>query len=150
MTAQAAVAARSSAGTQKTGRSMAILPTARQRAAMHWLGSMLARVIQAQGRLELGPRLRKRPEMHGRDPGQAAAIASIKVVDASQETSQQGIQKPASKASKNGSNRDQSGNCSAVRTSRTRCAARFLPWHRIVDDLSGSHPGRCRWLADIA
>src|SRR5215469_3963121 len=120
MTAHAAVAARLSAGTQKTGRFMAILPTARQRAA----GSMLARVIQEQDRLELGPRLRKRPEMHGRDPGQAVAIASIKVVDASQETGQQGIQKPASKASRNGSDRDQSGNFSAVRTSRTRCAAR--------------------------
>src|SRR5262249_43082332 len=40
---------------------------------VHWLRSMLARVIQAQDRLELGPRLRKRPEMHGRDPGQAVA-----------------------------------------------------------------------------
>ena len=32
---------------------------------------MLARVVQAQDRLKLGARLGKRPEVHGRDPGQA-------------------------------------------------------------------------------
>src|SRR6266446_10961847 len=40
---------------------------------VHRLRSVLARVVQLQDRLELGPRLGKRPEVHGRDPGQAVA-----------------------------------------------------------------------------
>ena len=40
---------------------------------VHRLRSMLTRVVEAQDRLELGPCLGKRPEVHGRDPGQAVA-----------------------------------------------------------------------------
>ncbi len=34
---------------------------------------MPTRVVEAQDRLELGPCLGKRPEVHGRDPGQTVA-----------------------------------------------------------------------------
>src|ERR1700748_1865176 len=40
---------------------------------VHWLRSMLTHVVEAQNRLELGPSLGKRSEVHGRDPRQAVA-----------------------------------------------------------------------------
>ena len=40
---------------------------------VHRLQTMPARVVEAQDRLKFGSRLGKRPEVHGRDPGQAVS-----------------------------------------------------------------------------